>query len=200
MQYLDGLGPADGAADTPYDPEMPVEVIKLFSALLQSNAEHRQAMWQVGGFALIGHLLKQRSPRHLSPALLRAMEGLVASVRDMRDLYEEATRRLLLDLRLWSTAPAGTQREYYRLLLSIVQNEADDFSATLHVGHMVDILRGYYWVEPSADAIQVTHPDFRRPNQGEVRSPPDCDTVPPPLSIPRGVPLPDPDHHHDSTL
>ena len=200
VQYLDGLGPADGAADTPYDPEMPVEVIKLFSALLQSNAEHRQAMWQVGGFALIGHLLKQRSPRHLSPALLRAMEGLVASVRDMRDLYEEATRRLLLDLRLWSTAPAGTQREYYRLLLSIVQNEADDFSATLHVGHMVDILRGYYWVEPSADAIQVTHPDFRRPNQGEVRSPPDCDTVLPPLSIPRGGPLPDPDHHHDSTL
>jgi Domain of unknown function (DUF4704) len=79
------------------------------------------------GIAVVGFLLQQRSPRHLSLPLLASVERLLAAVTvgsAADDARVEVLRHLVLDLRLWSAAPTSVQRKLFDRILRLVKVRA----------------------------------------------------------------------------
>lgn len=71
--------------------------------------------------ALLGYLLQHCSPAHLNPALLHALEALLKAVTPSEALTEQLLRQLLLNLRLWSSAPAAGQLSLQSLILKLAK-------------------------------------------------------------------------------
>lgn len=62
------------------------------------------------GVPVAAWLLSQRSPRHLTEELLKAVQDLAEAVRLSPDLRAHVIAHLLLNLRLWSASPLSAQR------------------------------------------------------------------------------------------
>jgi len=73
------------------------------------------------GIALVAHLLQQRHHKHLTVDLLHAMEALLRAVGPSEGLHTAVLQRLLLNLRLWASAPLPIQRSFQALLLKLAK-------------------------------------------------------------------------------
>ena len=72
---------------------------------------------------MVSYLLQQRSPAHLDAQLLSALEQLHRAVLPVAGLAQAVRQQLLLNLRLWSRAPAESQVQ----LLSLMERLAKVF-------------------------------------------------------------------------
>ena len=69
----------------------------------------------------MAHLLQQRHHKHLTIDLLHAMEALLRAVGPSEGLHTAVLQRLLLNLRLWASAPLPIQRSFQALLLKLAK-------------------------------------------------------------------------------
>ena len=74
--------------------------------------------------ALLGYLLQHCSPGHLDSALLRALESLLKAVTPSEALTKQLLQQLLLNLRLWSSAPLAGQLSLQGLVLKLASVSA----------------------------------------------------------------------------
>jgi len=73
------------------------------------------------GMALLGYLLQHCSPTHLNASLLRALESLLRAVAPSEALTKQLLQQLLLNLRLWSSAPPAGQMSLQGLILKLAK-------------------------------------------------------------------------------
>ena len=73
------------------------------------------------GMALLGYLLQRCSPVHLNAALLHALESLLKAVTPSEALTKQLLQQLLLNLRLWSSAPPAGQMSQQGLILKLAK-------------------------------------------------------------------------------
>ena len=71
--------------------------------------------------ALLGYLLQRCSPTHLNASLLRALESLLRAVAPSEALTKQLLQQLLLNLRLWSSAPPAGQMSLQGLILKLAK-------------------------------------------------------------------------------
>ena len=71
--------------------------------------------------SLLGYLLQHCSPEHLNAALLHAFESLLRAVTPSEALTKQLLQQLLLNLRLWSSAPADGQLSLQALILKLAK-------------------------------------------------------------------------------
>ena len=72
---------------------------------------------------LLGYLLQKCSSIHLNAALLHAFESLLRAVTPSEALTKQLLQQLLLNLKLWSAAPAAGQRSLQALILKLAKVE-----------------------------------------------------------------------------
>ena len=73
------------------------------------------------GMALLGYLLQRCSPVHLNAPLLHALESLLKAVTPSEALTKQLLQQLLLNLRLWSSAPPAGQMSLQGLILKLAK-------------------------------------------------------------------------------
>jgi len=89
--------------------------------------------------ALLGYLLQHCSPTHLNASLLRALESLLRAVAPSEALTKQLLQQLLLNLRLWSSAPPAGQTSLQGLILKLAKVK---FSKCItSAGRIKDILK-----------------------------------------------------------
>jgi len=71
--------------------------------------------------ALLGYLLQHCSPTYLNASLLRALESLLRAVAPSEALTKQLLQQLLLNLRLWSSAPPAGQMSLQGLILKLAK-------------------------------------------------------------------------------
>ncbi|KAK9824084.1 hypothetical protein WJX72_007613 [[Myrmecia] bisecta] len=145
VQGLDGSGE---------DASRAVDVVKLLAAVLEDSPSNRQTIEQMQGIALMAYLLQQRSPRHLTTALAKALEGLVRAVRPSEDLTVAVLERLLLNLNLWSAAPADAQRFKLATYARHAKSETERARRLMGVPRILDSIRAHHGEAASPDAVR----------------------------------------------
>eukprot|EP00884_Botryococcus_braunii_P012042 jgi/Botrbrau1/20839/Bobra.0156s0064.1 len=121
-----------------------VEVFNLLAAVLQNSPSNRQSLLQISGVAVAGWLLSQRSPRHLSVDLLKAVMGLAEAVQLSPELRAHVIAHLLLNLRLWAPSALPAQRAMLNHATHLLKHEARLVSELLPVTKVLDAVRQYY--------------------------------------------------------
>lgn len=85
--------------------------------------------------ALLGYLLQHCSPVYLNAALLHALEKLLHAVTPSEPLTRQLLQQLMLNLRLWSSAPLAGQLHLHTLILKLTKVATADSNTAHLVGH-----------------------------------------------------------------
>ena len=98
--------------------------------------------------ALLGYLLQHCSPTHLNASLLRALESLLRAVAPSEALTKQLLQQLLLNLRLWSSAPPAGQMSLQGLILKLAKvtlskcitpaGQRQSVFEVLHISHRLE--------------------------------------------------------------
>ncbi|KAL0021859.1 hypothetical protein WJX77_009077 [Trebouxia sp. C0004] len=156
VAQLDSAAPAAGSAGIE-EPTNMVDVAELMAAVLEDSPSNRLTMLQTSGMALLGYLLQHCSPTHLNASLLRALESLLRAVAPSEALTKQLLQQLLLNLRLWSSAPPAGQMSLQGLILKLAKNEPAFFRELLPIPHILAGVRAHFWETPSPDSLKQAY-------------------------------------------
>jgi len=123
------------------DPANCCQLLGLLHDMLQGSANNLEAMRRSNGFAVIGYLLHQISPKHLSrqaiPILGRLMGAAASATNYSLDtsLLLDILKHFLLDFRLWVYTTPDVQADLLSLITEQVSKNVTvrpSSSATTH--------------------------------------------------------------------
>jgi WD40 repeat protein len=130
-------------------------LLQLILYLLKDSHDNQEDMARCHGFQVIGFLLKQISPTHLTEQTVNMIPSLLARVKDHEILYTDVLQYMLFDFRLWIYAKCDVQKKFYsQLVKEVEQNRTSSgnrFRSVIGVQRIVDLMRWFYWFEKQAD-------------------------------------------------
>ncbi|DBA78126.1 TPA: hypothetical protein ACH3X2_008097 [Trebouxia sp. C0005] len=142
VAQLDSAAPAASSAGSEESTNM-VDVAELMAAVLEDSPSNRLTMLQ--------------TPTHLNASLLRALESLLRAVAPSEALTKQLLQQLLLNLRLWSSAPPAGQMSLQGLILKLAKNEPTFFRELLPIPHILAGVRAHFWETPSLDSLKQAY-------------------------------------------
>ncbi|GAB4815481.1 hypothetical protein N2152v2_002527 [Parachlorella kessleri] len=130
------------------------EAVRLVAAMAEGCPANLQALRP----AIMGFLLAQSGPRHLTHELLSALETLLTAVGPCEELLHDVLRYLVVNLRLWRTAPAEVQQHLVLVLLQLAQAEPVMLRRLLPIPTLLDHIRAHCgtWAPGSHKPLSAT--------------------------------------------
>lgn len=117
------------------DPANCCQLLGLLHDMLQGSTNNMEAMRRCNGFGVIGYLLHQISPMHLSRHAVPILGRLLGAVTSVSSLSHDASlladfvKNFLLDFRLWVYTRADVQADLMELICEHLSKNTNVCSA-----------------------------------------------------------------------
>jgi hypothetical protein len=147
--------------DYSIDPKLLVQITALLGDMLNDSPTNEHEMLRCQGFAIVGFLLQQCSPLHLTMEFLVTLQDLTNKL-EVKGLLDDLYINVLFDFRLWIFTPFEVQKELLNVYLELIKSKKEFCRRVIGVQKFFDILRFFYWYEPVGVGVQghgpVYHP------------------------------------------
>ncbi|KAJ1566117.1 hypothetical protein HK096_011484, partial [Nowakowskiella sp. JEL0078] len=150
--------------------------LRLLAMLLEDDPVHQGRFIELRAGRLLSMLFQQSHPRNLIMSTLDSMMALIkaqsngtAEGDDNMGLYES----LAFDMRLWATASASVQSEYFQFMQHFVTSNLELVRRNFGISFCLDVIDQFYWYETpeglpqDMQRIILSHPDIR--SVGQIR-------------------------------
>lgn len=119
------------------------QVFQLLEALMGASHLYMNDMLHMGGFPILGFLLRKADAETISAAMVEAIEDMLIWMLSAQDKgpFKQAFRHLLMDLNWWGSVSETARAPYVELLLRTLRTEYRLVSDAVQISHFLDVLR-----------------------------------------------------------
>ncbi|CAG8489015.1 1479_t:CDS:2 [Diversispora eburnea] len=143
----------------------------LLSSLLQSNTISQNHIIKSRGIKIIGLLLQQVGPRHLSISAFQSMIGLANSLEANEDLTREIHSHLVFEFRIWMYSSMEIQKYCIEFLKNFIDARKQMCRELFGVQFILDTLSCIYWYKQSEISEPHRHQSagVTRPKSSQIK-------------------------------
>ena len=131
--------------DYSVDPNLILQAFALLGDMLFLSETNQKEMVRCHGFEVIGYLLEQSSPSHITSEFIVTLEDLTHKIQGYLPLEETFWQCIICRWSIWIYSDPKVQWELLKLLDQSIKNSPKQFRKTLGIQRLLDGLFFYYW-------------------------------------------------------
>ena len=145
------------------DPDILIQALALLSDMLFMSSTNQQDMLNCEGFQVIGFLLEQSSPEHLTSKSIVTFEDLIHKIQGNRQLEDNFWIYIICRWSIWIYTEYNVQWEILKFIESSIEKDTNHLRRTIGIQKLLDGLYFYYWYNDKGIELQCKEEELYHP-------------------------------------